>query len=74
MGTRARIGIEYTDNTILSVYLNYDGYPEHVMARLKHYATEDAVKSLIRLGDLSELDDTPDTCVAYFRDRCESWQ
>ena len=30
MGTRSRIGIQLADDSIISIYCHYDGFPEHV--------------------------------------------
>ena len=54
MGTRSRIGIELNDNSILSVYCHYDGYPEFNGRVLEnHYDTVEKVRNLIDGGDMS---------------------
>ena len=54
MGTRSRIGIQLKDNSILSVYCHYDGYPEFNGRVLRdHYNTTDKVRKLIDGGDMS---------------------
>ncbi len=56
MGTRSRIAIRNADNTSLSVYCHWDGYPSGVGAKLqKHYETEDKVRALLAGGDFSSL-------------------
>lgn len=56
MGTRSRIAIRNADNTYLSVYCHWDGYPSHVGAMLqKHYETEDKIRALLAGGDFSSL-------------------
>ena len=56
MGTRARIGILLDDNSILSSYVHWDGYPSYTGAILaKDYTTKEKVSELIDLGDLSVL-------------------
>ena len=56
MGTRSRIAIRNADNTYISIYCHWDGYPSHVGALLiKHYATEEKARELLALGNLSSL-------------------
>jgi len=56
MSTRARIGILLEDNSILSSYVHWDGYPSYTGAILaKNYTTKEKVSELIDLGDLSTL-------------------
>ena len=54
MATRARIGIELKDNSILSVYHHWDGYPSWLGRMLNtHYNTRDKAVELIDGGDMS---------------------
>ena len=54
MGTRSRIGIQLKDNSVLSVYCHYDGYPEFNGCVLReHYNTVDKVRKLIDGGNMS---------------------
>ena len=54
MGTRSRIGIQLKDNSVLSVYCHYDGYPEFNGRVLEnHYDTVEKVRNLIDGGDMS---------------------
>jgi hypothetical protein len=54
MATRSRIGIQLTDESVLSVYHHWDGYPEWLGRILKtHYNTKDKVAELIDGGDMS---------------------
>ena len=56
MATRSRIGIELPDESILSVYHHWDGYPEWLGRILKtHYNTKEQVSELIDGGDISAL-------------------
>lgn len=56
MGTRSRIAIRCTDDTYLSVYCHWDGYPSHVGVTLqKYYDTEQKVCTLLAGGDFSSL-------------------
>ena len=60
MSTRCRIGIQNKDGTITSVYCHHDGYPEYVgKCLVDYYKTEDKVKSLMNLGDMSSLGTEP---------------
>ena len=54
MATRARIGIELSDGSILSAYHHWDGYPEWLGRILNtHYNTKEKVAELIDGGDMS---------------------
>lgn len=70
MATRSYIGIEDQDGSVRIIYCHNDGYLEHNgRILLESYDTEEKVQALISLGNISSLGDTPDTCVAYSRDR-----
>ena len=54
MGTRSRIGIQLSDDSILSVYHHWDGYPSWLGRILEtHYNTREKVAELIDGGDMS---------------------
>jgi hypothetical protein len=54
MGTRSRIGIQLADESILSVYHHWDGYPEWLGRILKtHYNSKSKASELIDGGDMS---------------------
>ena len=54
MATRSRIGIQLKDDSVLSVYHHWDGYPEWLGRKLmEHYNTRDKVVELIDGGDMS---------------------
>jgi len=54
MGTRSRIGIQLQDESIVSVYCHYDGYPAFNGKVLRdNYDTVEKVKELIDGGDMS---------------------
>ena len=54
MSTRARIGLQLSDNSILSVYHHWDGYPTWLGRILNtHYTTKSQVIDLIDGGDMS---------------------
>ena len=56
MGTRSRIGIQLADDSILSIYCHYDGYPSFNGVKLQeHFNSRDAVTELIDGGDMSSL-------------------
>ena len=72
MATRSRIAIENQDGTVTSIYCHWDGYTSGVGKMLeKWYTTQAKVEALIELGNLSSLDETLETTVAYARDRGE---
>mgnify|MGYP003109871807 CR=1 FL=1 len=54
MATRSRIGIQLKDNSVLSVYHHWDGYPEWLGRILTtHYNSREQVADLIDGGDMS---------------------
>ena len=84
MGTRSTIAIQNEDGTVTGIYCHWDGYLSHNGDILqKFYTTEEKVRALIALGDLSSLgeqigskhdfNNAPDgECNAYGRDRGET--
>lgn len=85
MSTRSNIGIINADGSVTSIYVHFDGCPSHNgRILLNHWNTEDKVRDLLKLGDLSILgevigekhnfdahDFTTKWCRAYGRDRGE---
>jgi len=83
MGTRSTIAIQNQDGSVTGIYCHWDGYLEHNGRILHdHYTTEEIVRELISLGELSSLgtnigtkhdfDNAPrNECNAYGRDRGE---
>lgn len=83
MGTRSRIGILEPDGTVTSIYCHWDGYVAHHGPILQgHYTTEEKVRALMTLGDISILGEElgvkhdfrhcpAGVCNAYGRDRGE---
>jgi len=56
MATRSRIGIQLPDESVLSVYCHWDGYPEFNGVKLKeHFNSYDKASELIDGGDISAL-------------------
>ena len=54
MATRSRIGIQLKDNSVLSVYHHWDGYPEWLGRILNtHFNSREQVAELIDGGDMS---------------------
>ena len=54
MATRSRIGIQLKDNSVLSVYHHWDGYPTWLGRILTtHYNSREQVAELIDGGDMS---------------------
>ena len=84
MSTRARIGLRAEDDSVVSIYTHWDGYPDHHgPILLNHYNTKAKVKELLALGDLSVLapkigvkqdfeNSVDGMCLAYGRDRGEA--
>ena len=54
MATRSRIGIQLKDNSVLSVYHHWDGYPSWLGRILTtHYNSRELASELIDGGDMS---------------------
>jgi len=84
MATRSYIGkMDPQTKVITYIYCHYDGYLSHTGKMLvEHYNDESKVDELLKLGDLSFLDEqigekhdfkkpTPGWTIAYSRDRGE---
>ena len=79
MATRSRIGLRLKEDSILSVYHHWDGYPQWLGVTLqKKFNTKEKVSELIDGGDISSCDsDTDwnlekvDNHVQYYNDRGE---
>jgi hypothetical protein len=86
MSTHSVIIIENDNGTADGIYCHWDGYPENQMPILtKSYTTEEKVRELISLGNISSLGNNigekhkfgecpDDTVNAYHRDREEAWK
>lgn len=72
MSTKSRIAYEEASGKIRSIYCHYDGYLRHNGQILFDYYNKNNIEELLDLGDLSVLDKSPDSCVAYGRDWGES--
>ena len=81
MGTRSRIGIQLKDDSILSVYCHWDGYPSFNGRVLNEfYNTSEKVADLINGGNISSLhtnagwnnETLPETGPQYYTSRGES--
>jgi hypothetical protein len=56
MGTRSRIGLQLSDDSILSVYCHWDGYPSfNGVKLLEHFNSYEKAAELIDGGDISCL-------------------
>lgn len=83
MSTNAYIGVLQTTGSVKSVYLHWDGYPEHALKTLRSsYNSEDAATALIEHGAISVLgpdigaqhdfdEHNDNVCTFYHRDRDE---
>ena len=78
MATRSRIGLQLKDESILSVYHHWDGYPQWLGVTLNEkFNTKDKVAELIDGGDMSSCDSNDDwdrkelgeTAPLYYNDR-----
>ena len=79
MATRSRIGLRLKDESILSVYHHWDGYPQWLGVTLNEkFNTKDKVSELLDGGDISCCDSDSDwnlnkvdNHVQYYNDRGE---
>ena len=80
MATRSRIGLQLSDDSIVSVNCHYDGYPEFNGRILRtHYDTIEKVRELIDGGDMSctwtnagwNNETLPETGALYYSSRGE---
>jgi hypothetical protein len=54
MSTRGRLGIQLSDDSILSIYNHFDSYPDFLGVKLvEHFNTKEKVQELVDLGDIS---------------------
>ena len=68
MATRARIALQLTEDSFLSVYHHWDGYPQWLGVTLnKKFNTREKVAELIDGGDISCCDSDTD----WNNDKCE---
>ena len=73
MSTRSRIAILNADKSIDSIYCHFDGYIKGGVGECLYYnyTSENQIRDLIALGDVSMLRPTLETSVFYGRDRDE---
>jgi hypothetical protein len=71
MATRSRIAIENEDGSVKSIYCHFDGYLSGVGKTLFNHYDKEKLEKLIELGDISSLEASPESTVAYCRDRGE---
>jgi len=65
MSTRAIIAIKQPNGTIRTINLQRDGYPGHAGAILAGwYKTAEQVEALLALGEILDLDTTPEKSTA----------
>ena len=80
MATRSRIGLLIGDDSVVSVYHHWDGYPQWLGVFLRqNYTTKEQVEELLDGGDISCIDSDKDwdlkECephVQYYNDRGET--
>ena len=80
MATRSRIALQLTEDSFLSVYHHWDGYPQWLGVTLnKKFNTREKVAELIDGGDISCCDSDTDwnlekveNHVQYYNDRGEN--
>ena len=71
MATRSRIAIENQDGTVDSIYCHFDGYLRGVGKTLFEHYDREKTEQLVALGDLSQLNESTESSIAYCRDRGE---
>jgi hypothetical protein len=73
MSTRARVGIEMEDGSVLSSYVHFDGMLSILGFNLvNNYSNADVLLEAIELGDASTWDSCIESNVYYGRDRKET--
>ena len=80
MATRSRIGLLIGDESVVSVYHHWDGYPQWLGVTLKEkFNTYDKIAELLDGGDVSCIDSDTDWSlekvenhVQYYNDRGEN--
>ena len=81
MATRSRIGLQLTDDAILSVYHHWDGYPQWLGVTLNEkFNTREKIAELLDGGDMSSCDsdtdwdrnELPESRPQYYNDRGEN--
>lgn len=60
MSTNSSISVLMTNGKVKSIYCHWDGYPEHMLEKLKNYNNQELAEKLVDLGDLSYLDNSLD--------------
>jgi hypothetical protein len=75
MSTHSTISVKCRDGKRRTIYCHFDGYLSHNgRILLEHYSSQDAAEELVALGNLSGLNTSADTCVAYHRDRGDDFR
>jgi hypothetical protein len=73
MSTNSSIAVSYPDGTIKQVYCHWDGYYGYVgKILLNNYSTMELVDELIKMGNISQLNESIEDSVFYHRDRGET--
>ena len=68
MATRSRIGLLIGDESVVSVYHHWDGYPGWLGVHLRqHYTTKEQISELLDGGDISCIDSDTD----WNNEKCE---
>ena len=69
MSTRSHINIVLPDNSVKSIYVHSDGYPDGVgHCLVNNYNSYEKAIELFNFGDASYLGETIDECSFYHRD------
>jgi hypothetical protein len=69
MSTRSHINIVLPDNSVKSIYVHSDGYPDGVgHCLINNFNSYEKAIELFNYGDASYLGDTIDECSFYHRD------
>ena len=79
MATRSRIGLLIGDESVVSVYHHWDGYPNWLGTHLRqNYTTKEKIQELLDGGDISCIEsdtnwklEKVDNHVQYYNDRGE---
>lgn len=72
--TPAVVGVLQRNDSVKSIYVNADGYPEHMQPTLEALVEEGTMNRVINEGDASCLYSTLAQCVFYCRDKHEEFE
>ena len=73
MSTSAAI-LQEVDGGYRSIYIHWDGYPEHMMPMLENYNTDEKLNELLDFGNCSSIGENIHDSTFYCRDKGENFE